>query len=238
MTEPKAYTPPAGYHFLTPLYDIGVRISTRETLWRTALVELISPKEDDVLLDIGAGTGSLALSLARKNPVTRYFGIDPDLAAIEVASNKTRAAGIRAEFKHALFSAEAVAAWPPPSVATLCLVLHQVPLDEKLRLLREIHAVLRPGGRLYIADYGEQRSWLMRKLFRATIQKLDGLTDTQPNADGVLMPLMIEGDFSQVCEVRQFETITGSISILEGTKTERGTAGIAARNVMAGKSDR
>ena len=60
MPETRSYTPPAGHHFLTPLYDVGVRLSTRETVWRSALVELMSPKEQDVLLDIGAGTGSLA----------------------------------------------------------------------------------------------------------------------------------------------------------------------------------
>lgn len=79
--------------------------------------------------------------------------------------------------------------------------------------------VLQPSGRLYIADYGEQRSWLMRKLFRATIQKLDGYADTQRNADGVLTPLMLQGGFTDIRELAQFNTITGSISILFGTKS-------------------
>lgn len=218
MPQELAYTPPAGHHFLTPLYDVGVRLSTREMLWRAALVDLIAPEDSDVLLDIGAGTGSLAPILAKRNPATQYIGVDPDAAALAIARNKASARGIRAEFIHAPFSAEAIAAWPAPSVATLCLVLHQVPLAEKLRLLLEIHQVLQPDGKLYIADYGEQRSWLMRKLFGATIRKLDGYADTQPNADGVLIPLMIEAGFSEVSERRQFNTITGSISILSGTK--------------------
>lgn len=218
MPDSRSYTPPAGHHFLTPFYDLGVRLSTRERVWRNALIELISPKNEDILLDIGAGTGSLAVLIAQRNAATRYFGIDPDRHAVKIARIKARRAGIEAEFAHKLFAADAVADWPAPSLATLCLVLHQVPLDEKLRLLREIHTVLQPNGRLYIADYSEQRSWLMRKLFGATIQKLDGIADTQPNADGVLIPLMVEAGFLDVCELRQLNTVTGSISILCGVK--------------------
>lgn len=222
MTESGTYTPAAGYHFLTPLYDAGVRLTTREAVWRNALVECLAPKDGDILLDIGAGTGSLAPLVARQNPATRYYGIDPDRHALDIAREKARRAGIDAKFRQSFFSAAAVADWPPPSAATLCLVLHQVPLDEKLRLLREVQAALQPGGRLLIADYGEQRSWLMRKLFRVTIQQLDGIADTQPNADGVLMPLMDEAGFANVRELQQVKTVTGAISILCGEKVARG----------------
>ena len=72
MAEQTNYTPPAGYSFLTPLYDIGVRLTTREAKWRRALVGLITPDDDDVLLDVGAGTGSLSLLIApamRRSPI-------------------------------------------------------------------------------------------------------------------------------------------------------------------------
>ena len=46
-----------------------------------------------------------------------------------------------------------VAKWPAPNIATLCLVLHQVPYDEKLRLLCEIYEALKPGGR-FVAEFG------------------------------------------------------------------------------------
>lgn len=74
MTDRHAvYTPPAGYRILTPLYDIGVRLSTRETRWRSDLMGLIEPKGNEVLLGTGAGTSSLAPLLAKKNPETTYF---------------------------------------------------------------------------------------------------------------------------------------------------------------------
>src|SRR3546814_16296019 len=88
--------------------------------------------------------------------------------------------------------------WPSPAKIAICLVLHQVGLEEKARLLREAWQVVAPGGKLYVADYGEQRSRLMRLLFRLTIQQLDGVQDTQPNADGLLPVLMREAGFSDV----------------------------------------
>jgi hypothetical protein len=42
-------------------------------------------------------------------------------------------------------------------------------------------AAAKPTGELHIADYAEQRSWLMRSLFRI-IQKIDGVENTQANA--------------------------------------------------------
>ena len=53
----------------------------------------------------------------------------------------------------------------------------------------------------------------MRVLFRASVQALDGVHDTQPNADGALPRLMCEAGFSTVVEVKQVRTATGSISI-------------------------
>ncbi|MBV8173809.1 MAG: hypothetical protein JO151_04490 [Verrucomicrobia bacterium] len=45
------------------------------------------------------------------------------------------------------------------------------------------------NGELHIADYGLQRTPLMRSLFRI-VQYIDGFEDTQPNADGILPTLM------------------------------------------------
>src|SRR3546814_16598272 len=76
-------------------------------------------------------------------------------------------------FRVGFFAASAIDDWPSPAKIAICLVLHQVGLEEKARLLREAWQVVAPGGKLYVADYGEQRSRLMRLLFRLTIQQLD-----------------------------------------------------------------
>ncbi len=59
-----------------------------------------------------------------------------------------------------------------------------------------MHQTLLDHGELHIADYGLQRTWLMRTLFRSVIQNLDGRTNTEPNARGVLPELMRAAGFS------------------------------------------
>ena len=55
---------------------------------------------------------------------------------------------------------------------------------------------------------------LMRLAFRLTVQRLDGIDDTQPNADGVLPGLIAAAGFRHVAETFRLLTITGAIELL------------------------
>lgn len=93
------------------------------------------------------------------------------------------------------------------------LVIHRVPLAGKHEILWMMQRVLKPAMKLFIADYGLQRTPLMRRLFRTIEQSLDGVADTQPKADGVLPELVKAAGFAEVQEVRVIPTATVSISI-------------------------
>ena len=60
-----------------------------------------------------------------------------------------------------------------------------------------------------------QESPLMRRLFRLTVQQLDGLEDTQPNADGLIEEHLQE-IFEDAERLHVFPTATGTISLWRG----------------------
>lgn len=206
----RAYTPALGHRALTPLYDAVIALATRENVWRGRLVEAIALKAGERLLDVGCGTGSLLAALARRTPGASFVGLDPDTGVLGRARRRATA-GV--SFEHGFLDGDFISAHAPFDVVASSLVLHQTPLETKRRILRHMREALRPGGRLCIADYGLQASKLMRTLFRVTVQALDGVEDTQPNADGVLPALMSEAGFVDIEEIASVPTPTGAISV-------------------------
>jgi hypothetical protein len=81
-----------------------------------------------------------------------------------------------------------------------------------------MYAALSEGGEIHIADYGLQRTRLMRALFRGIIQNLDGRENTEPNARGVLPDIMHTAGFRDVEETVVIPTPSGSISLYRANR--------------------
>lgn len=219
MSSDPAYTPAAGHHWLTPFYDIGVAALTRERRWRRALVEQLRPGADDVIVDIGCGTGSLLTRIGKIAPSARLIGIDPDSAVLVRARKRIGKAALSVEL-HIGFARQAaeLLTGVMPTKITSSLVVHQVPMEEKKAALAAMHSALEAGGEVHIADYGLQRTRLMRTLFRTVIQNLDGRENTEPNAQGVLPDLMRKQGFRNVEETDVIATVSGSISLYRAVR--------------------
>lgn len=217
------FVPALGRPELTGLYDRAIALMTRERRWRTSLLRRVGPSPGETILDVGCGTGTLAVLLKRQCPAARVIGVDPDSAVLNIARTKAMRHGLAIEWAQAMGDELATVGTEPVDKVTSSLVFHQCPLPMKRAILRSIYEVLRPRGELFVADYGEQRGHLMRFLFRL-IQRLDGFENTQPNADGVLPRLFEEAGFIQVVEHEAVPTPTGSISIYSARKSDKVSA--------------
>ena len=213
MTVDTEFTPALGDHRLTPFYDLAIALLTREGVWRRRLVTQIAPTSSDRILDVGCGTGSLAILLKQRAPDIDIIGLDPDPVVLARARRKAYKRGFTIDWRNGFLSDDIVEQSRPISKVVSSLVFHQTPLEEKQQMLAKMHALLEPGGSLHIDDYGLQRSKLMRILFRRTVQAIDGIEDTQANADGVLPELMETAGFADVTETEIIPTLTGSISL-------------------------
>jgi len=205
------FTPALGHAALSSLYDPAIALLTRERVWRARLLDQVNPHPGETLVDLGCGTGSFAVSLARRAPGARVVGLDPDADILVRAARKADAAGQSVRFVQGF--ARDAAALLGEGVAdkvVSSLVFHQLPMEEKRQGLAASWRALKPGGTLHIADYGRQTG-AMRMLFRI-VQSLDGYENTQPNADGVLPDLIAEAGFTDVREGDVLPTLTGAIA--------------------------
>ncbi|MFD0888027.1 class I SAM-dependent methyltransferase, partial [Streptosporangium algeriense] len=69
MSE-NTFTPALGRFAPTRFYDHVVAL-TRERLWRALAAMYVAPRPGDVIVDVGCGTGSLAVLLAHVEPGAR-----------------------------------------------------------------------------------------------------------------------------------------------------------------------
>ena len=106
----------------------------------------------DVVLDVGCGAGLDALLAARRvGPAGRVHAIDMTPAMVERTRHHARLAGVANVEAH-----EALMEALPLADGAVDVVVSNGVLNlstRKSRALAEMHRVLRPGGRLVLADF-------------------------------------------------------------------------------------
>jgi ubiquinone/menaquinone biosynthesis C-methylase UbiE len=231
----KTYVPGMGHDRLLPLYDPLQRLLGLESYHRQ-LVDQADIRAGQKVLEIGCGTGNLAILAKRLHPRTEVVGLDPDPKALARARRKAGRRGLPVQLDRG-FAQELP--YPDASFDRVlsAFMLHHLGVDEKEKALREVRRVLKPGGSLHLLDFGGAKArsdGFMACLSHRNERLRDNFGDRVPT-------LMREGGFTDPTEVAHRVTrLMGRVTYYRAIapRAESGAAQHGAGPRKEGRSQR
>ncbi len=208
----EGYVPAAGRARLTAAYDLGMALTMRERSWRPLLVDRLRREAGptDTVVEVGAGTGTLALMIAEALPSAAVNANDGDPVVLDIAAGKPGAE--RVELKQGL-AAELDLPDGSADAVVLSLLLHHLVPGEKRRALAEARRIVRPDGRLLIADWGRPSRRVAPGFLALRI--LDGFEVTRDHLEGRIPELIRAAGFDAVETFERLDTVWGTLELIE-----------------------
>jgi len=197
------YLPAMGKRWLLPLYDPLLKLLGADKTKRR-LIEQAELRSGFRVLDIGCGTGSLAVLLKRMNPEVEVIGVDPDPAALSISKRKANRAGLSIEFDRG-FSDHL--SYPDASFDRVfsSFMFHHLEPDERPATLREIGRVLKSGGSLHLLDFAPRDG-------RGHHHRNHRSPHKESRFEGRVVDLMSEAGFVDAKEVAKGKIFFGPIA--------------------------
>jgi len=215
--EPK-YIPAARWRLFTRVYDPMIALTMRERRWREAMEQRVAAglPEAGVVVDVGCGTGTFAIALAAPRNEATVIGVDGDAEILGLARRKRGAD--RVDWRQGLAQSLPVDD-DGADVVTTSLVLHHLLPQEKREALAEAARVLKPGGGLYVTDWGRPQDPVVSGAFFIA-QAIDGFDRTADHRDGRLPEYFAAAGFSAIERYGRLRTGFGSLDLWEARAPE------------------
>jgi SAM-dependent methyltransferase len=217
------YLPALRLRALTRVYDPVVRWTTREETFKTRLIEQARLRAGDRILDLGCGTGTLAVMVGELEPDAEVVGLDADPQMLSGAEAKAQKAGLSARFDEGR-SDELPYEDQSFDRVLATLFFHHLTDEVKERTIAEIARVLKPGGELHVADWGPPQDPLMRAA-SWQIRLLDGREPTEAVIAGALPHLFEAGGLREATITERFRTTFGTLALYRAARPGDGQSG-------------
>jgi ubiquinone/menaquinone biosynthesis C-methylase UbiE len=214
-SRPSHYIPALRFHRLTPLYDSLVKWGMREDTIKSRLIARARIEPGQQVLDLGCGTGTLAIMMKRSNPAAQITGLDADEQILAMAGIKAEQAGVNIRLDHGL---ACELPYPDRSfdIVVSSFVIHHLTSTDKVRAFREVRRVLQPGGWFHILDFGRPVDLITRA--QALVFKM--FEPTLDNFNGRIPAMLNEAGFDPVLEAEREANVFGPVWFYEAQNRE------------------
>lgn len=211
----EAFVPALRFHWLTALYDPLIRTWSGAARMRSSVIDALALEPGMRLLELGAGSGRLAIEIKRRHPAVTIEAVDADASMVARARRNAAGAGVEIAFREADMTRL-------PALGTFdrvysTMVFHHLLPHAKQAALAAARDLLRPGGSFVVGDFGRPRGALQWALFSCIQQPLDGFRNTAPHRDG-RYERAIRDTFSQVRTTAVWRTAAGTIEVFACTR--------------------
>jgi len=206
------YIPALSYRFLTPFYDFIQKYIVRDVRYKTLLIEQADIRSGQRVLDLGCGTGTLAIMAKQAQPKAEVYGLDADPDMLKVARYKSTQQNAPVKFDVGFTNK---LPYPDASFDRVLssIMIHHLKTPDKELTAREVYRVLKPGGQLHIIDFGKPVTWYGKLLGPF----LHGFEEANDNIDGQL-PKIFGAPGLKTNVVGNFWTFFGDLAFLKGVK--------------------
>jgi ubiquinone/menaquinone biosynthesis C-methylase UbiE len=210
-TEQRGYLPALRFSALTRIYDPVVALTSRERRFKELLVEQAAPAPGQRILDLGCGTGTLAIQVKQREPGAEVVGLDADPAMLSQAREKAERAGVELTLTEG-FSNELPFEDGSFDRVLSTLFFHHLDPEPKRQTAREIARVLRKDGELHVADWGKPSDPVMAVAILG-IRLLDGFENTADNVNGNLPRIFEEAGLPDAEQTDRLRTPLGTLAL-------------------------
>ena len=210
----REYIPALGVRALTPFYDFIQRWVVRDVRYKSRLIEQAGIHARQHVMDLGCGTGTLAIMVKQSQPQADVVGLDADPEMLTVARAKSMREGMEIKFDEGMTFDLPYADASFDRVLS-SIMIHHLKTPDKEKTAREIHRVLKPGGQLHVIDFGMPSS-VYGKLLGPLLHRFEEAND---NIDGRLPVIFAQAGLN-VEEKGNFWTFFGDLTFLSAEKPQ------------------
>ena len=151
---------------IAPEYDRFNQLSSLgiDRLWRRRTVDLARLRRSSEVLDLAAGTGDLTMALATRGRPARVLSTDFVPEMLEVGRQKATAYAGETTIEFEVVDAQDLP-FPDESFDVVTIAFGVRNLPDRAANFREVHRVLRPGGRYVVLEFSRPPFPLFRMAY-------------------------------------------------------------------------